>query len=245
MPHVGTAVPAEIEASFSEDARALPDTDWHVDRLYNFLDELDCSWIAAKTSRYVIDLNRRIDGAELYAGSDNTELCPRTTFDREAIYLPGEEPDAIEIDERVERFWRPYHAQLETALREMREEHGKVLLWEAHSIRSRVPRFFEGRLPDLNFGSGGGSTAAPELLEILSGLASESGYSQAVNGRFKGGAITRLYGDPASGVHAVQLELAQVTYMNEAPPYEFREDLAEKLRPLLRRLLEAALDWLG
>jgi N-formylglutamate deformylase len=246
LPHVGTGVPPEIEARLTGAARALPDTDWHVDRLYDFLGELGASVLAATQSRYVVDLNRAPDDAPLYPGASNTGLCPAATFGESPIYLDGRAPGAEEIAARRETYWRPYHDRLAATLDEMRARHGTALLWEAHSIRSRVPRFFAGRLPDLNFGTGGGVSADPGLLARLAAVAEAAqGYSHALNGRFKGGYITRTYGDPTGGVHAVQLELSQITYMDEEPPYNFREDLAAGIRPVLRRLLETALAWAG
>ena len=244
MPHVGTEVPAAIAARFTEAAGPLPDTDWHVDRLYDFLDDLSVSVIAATQSRYVVDLNRPPDDEPLYPGASNTGLCPATTFDGAAIYRAGAEPDAAEIAERRETYWRPYHECLRTELDAIRARFGIAILWDAHSIRSHVPRFFEGRLPDLNFGTGGGGSADPKLLAVLEDAAAgTAGYSWVSNGRFKGGAITRTYGDPDWGIHAVQLELSQVTYMSEAAPYRFREGLAAGIRPVLRQLVEATLDW--
>ena len=246
MPHVGTHVPANIAARLSPVAQPVPDTDWHVDRLYDFLDALGASTITATQSRYVIDLYRAPDDTPLYPGASNTGLCPTTTFDESPIYRDGAEPDSDEIAARRQAVWRPYHDQLRAELTTLRERHGHALLWDAHSIRSRVPRFFEGRLPDLNFGSGGGTTTDPDLLRHLGAVAAESPeYTHVVDGRFKGGYITRAYGDPAAGVHAVQLELSQITYMDEDAPYDFREDLADGIRPLLRDLLTTALDWVG
>ena len=247
MPHVGTALPEAIAARMTEIAKTVPDTDWHVDRLYDFLGDLDASVIAATQSRYVIDLNRAPDDRPLYPGASNTGLCPTTTFDQAPIYLDGWEPDVAEIAARKDRVFRPYHARLGRALAAIMERHGYALLWEAHSIRSRVPRFFEGRLPDLNLGSASGASADPELIVRLSQVAeiegAAAGYSYVLDGRFKGGYITRSFGDPAQRVHAVQLELSQITYMDEAPPFSFRDDLAAGIRPVLRRLLETALDW--
>ena len=247
MPHVGTRVPEAIAARMTELAKTVPDTDWHVDRLYDFLDELDASVLAATQSRYVIDLNRAPDDRLLYPGASNTGLCPTTTFDEQAIYLDGREPDAGGIEARRAAVFRPYHEHLGRALGAIQERHGYALLWEAHSIRSRVPRFFEGRLPDLNLGTAGGVSADPDLIARLEWVAEtagvKAGYSYALDGRFKGGYITRAFGDPGKGVHAVQLELSQITYMDEAPPFGFREDLAAGIRPVLRRLLEAALAW--
>ncbi len=249
MPHVGTLVPEAIAARMTALGRTVPDTDWHVDRLYDFLDDLDASILAAIQSRYVIDLNRAPDDRPLYPGTSNTGLCPTTTFDQAPIYLDGQEPDAAEIAERRDRVFWPYHERLARALSAIRERHGTALLWEAHSIRSVVPRFFEGRLPDLNLGSASGASADAELIARLKRVAetegAAAGYSHALDGRFKGGYITRSFGDPAQGGDAVQLELSQITYMDEDPPYGFREDLAAGIRPVLRALLEAALGWVG
>lgn len=246
MPHVGTHVPEDMAARMTESARALPDTDWHVDRLYDFLGDLGASVIAATHSRYVIDLNRDPAGKPLYPGASETELCPTTMFDRTPIYRDGGAPDAAEVARRRETVWQPYHDRVSETLAVLKARHGLALLWDAHSIRSEVPRFFEGRLPDLNLGSGGGVTAAPALIERVAEAARSAaagGYSQALDGRFKGGYITRAYGKPEGGIHALQLELSQITYMDENPPYGFREDLADQVRSVLRRLLETALDW--
>ena len=246
MPHVGTYLPAEIMARLSAAAGGLPDTDWHVDCLYDFLDDLGAARIAANYSRYMIDLNRAPDGKALYPGASNTELCPTTTFAGGAIYQDGQAPDPAEVAARRAAVWRPYHDRIAEALAAIKSRHGVAVLWDAHSIRSRVPRFFEGRLPDLNLGSAGGTTADQGLLARLAEVAGAAeGYSQVLDGRFKGGYIARAYGDPANGIHAVQLELSQITYMDEGPPYTFRDDLARGIRPVLRRLLAAALDWAG
>jgi N-formylglutamate deformylase len=246
MPHVGVHVPADIAARLGEAARPLPDTDWHVDRLYDFLGGLGAAVIAATHSRYVIDLNRPPDDAPLYPGATTTGLCPSETFDGAPIYRAGAGPDPDEVAARRDRYWRPYHERMDAALADILARHGIAILWEAHSIRSRVARLFEGRLPDLNIGTGGGVTADPRLVACLKDTAQRSeNYSCVVDGRFKGGYITRAKGDPARGVHAVQLELSQITYMDEDPPYGFREDLAAGVRPVLRALLDAALAWAG
>ncbi len=244
IPHVGTHVPAETAARMTEAARHLPDTDWHLDRLYDFLGDLGVSVIAATHSRYVIDLNRAPDDRPLYPGASNTELCPTTTFADEPIYRAGQAPDAAEIERRRAQIWRPYHARLQAELGAIKARHGVALLWEAHSIRSRVPRFFEGRLPDLNLGTADGASADPRLLARITPVAEAArGYSLAVDGRFKGGYITRAYSDPRAGVHAIQLELSQITYMDEDLPFAFREDLSARIRPLLRQFLEVMLAW--
>jgi N-formylglutamate deformylase len=241
MPHVGTRVPPEISERFTQEAAALPDTDWHVDRLYDFAEDLGASVLRAKYSRYVIDLNRAPDGQSLYPGARNTELCPTTTFGDRPIYASGQALDLAELPERRETFWRPYHAKLGQELAELKRRHGRALLWDAHSIHSRVPRFFEGKLPDLNIGTAAGTSAHPETARRVAEAAQGSGYSQVLDGRFKGGYITRAYGTPADGTEAIQLELSWATYMNEGAPYAFREDLAQGIRPVLKAMIEAAL----
>lgn len=244
MPHCGTIIPAAIAARMTEAALRVPDTDWHVDRLYDFAPELGAGVLQAAHSRYVIDLNRPPDDTTLYPGRSNTELCPTTAFDCSPLYQAGQEPTEDEIAQRLEAYWRPYHLRLREALEGIRERHGIAVLYEAHTIRSRVPRFFEGTLPDLNLGSAGGASCAAELERRLAGiLGSVDGFTHAINGRFKGGYTTRAYGAPHRNVHAVQLELSQRTYVNESRPGLYREHRAARVRPVLRRLLESALEW--
>ncbi|MDX1432209.1 MAG: N-formylglutamate amidohydrolase, partial [Gammaproteobacteria bacterium] len=171
-------------------------------------------------------------------------LCPTMCFDSSPIYIEGDEPSAREVAERRRRYWQPYHDRLREELDALRARHGLALLYEAHTIRSEVPRFFAGKLPDLNLGTAGGESCEWSLEASLAGrLKQASGFTHAVNGRFTGGYITRHYGRPAEGVHAVQLEQAQCTYMNESHPFDFREDLAAGVRPVLRALLETMLEW--
>jgi N-formylglutamate deformylase len=236
MPHTGTIVPDRFKERLTPVALQLPDTDWHLERLYDFLDELDASVLVATHSRYVVDLNRPPDNANLYPGQDTTPLVPTDTFHKEPLYRPGHAPKESEIAERVARYWNPYHAKLAEALAELREKHGYALLWDAHSIFSVVPRFFKGTLTELNLGTADGRSCASGMGEALMKVV--AGYGAVLNGRFKGGYITRRYGAPASGVHAVQLELSEATYMEESPPFHFREDLAQRLRPQLRALIE-------
>ena len=245
LPHAGTHVPQDLLERMTPVAARLDDTDWHVDRLYDFLDDLDASVLAATHSRYVVDLNRPPDDSNLYPGQDTTGLVPVDTAARERLYPQGSDPDSSEIARRVDRYWRPYHERLVTGLSRLRAVHGFALLWDAHSIASVLPRFFEGRLPDLNLGTVNGRSCDAGVGERLLEVArSASAYSSVLNGRYVGGYITRRYGAPHEGILAVQLELAQRTYMDELlPPYHFREDLAERLRPLLRSLLEEFLHW--
>jgi N-formylglutamate deformylase len=242
MPHVGRHIPAELAARMTSAALALPDTDWHVDRLYDFLEPLHASVLIATHSRYVIDLNRPPDNANLYPGQNTTELVPTTTFAGAPIYHAGDEPDDRDIADRLERYWRPYHIHLQRELERLRALHSYVVLWDAHSIASEVPRLFTGRLPDLNLGTARGASCNSELARAANDVATKSRhYTATLNGRFTGGYITRAYGNPAKRVHALQLELAQCTYMDEVPPYEFRDELAAHLRPVLREMLETVL----
>jgi N-formylglutamate deformylase len=236
MPHTGTFVPEWLAPRLSPAARALPDTDWHLERLYGFLDELGASVLVATHSRYVVDLNRPPDNTNLYPGQDTTGIVPVDTFHRAPLYIAGFAPSPDEAAQRVETYWRPYHHRLAQALADIKAKHGYALLWDAHSIFSVLPRFFEGKLPDLNLGTADGKSCAPGIGEAL--RKSVEGYSAVLNGRFKGGYITRRYGDPANAIHAVQLELSEATYMDEEAPYRFREHLAQRLQPQLRTLLE-------
>ncbi len=244
MPHAGTHIPADLAAGMTDAALKLPDTDWHLDRLYDFLDDLGASVLVATHSRYVIDLNRPSDNANLYPGQDTTGLCPIDTFHKEVIYRDGKLPDETEIQRRVGEYWMPYHATLSEELQRIRSEHDVAMLWDAHSICSVVPRFFDGRLPDFNIGTASGASCDPQLGERLLAAATQAdGYRAVLNGRFKGGHITRHYGKPAQNIHAVQLELSEATYMEEAHPYRFDDALAAGVRPALRRMIEVMIDY--
>ncbi len=242
MPHVGTHIPPSLAADMTEAALAVPDTDWHVDRLYDFLDHLGAGVLQATHSRYVIDLNRPPTGEALYAGARNTELCPASLFDDQPIYKPGRAPAASVTAERRNLYWQPYHDKLAVELAALKARHGFALLFDAHSIRSRVPRFFEGRLWDINIGTGDGVAASPAISDAAMEIAgATSAYTSVLNGRFKGGYITRSYGRPIEGIEAIQLELSQIVYMEEDSPFRFREDLATGVRPVLRGILAAML----
>jgi len=235
MPHVGLEIPDDISANMTDIACTMIDTDWYVDRLYDFLKDMDVSILSARYSRYVVDLNRGTDGVSLYPGQKVTGLCPMTTFNDEPLYIKDHQPD---VETRTAKYWKPYHDKIASELARIKEKHGHAMLWDAHSIKSHVPELFEGRLPDLNLGTGNGTSAGHSLVEKLDEIVKASSYSSALNGRFKGGFITRNYGDPQNDIHAVQLEISQITYMDEAPLNEFREDKADQLRPVLKSLIE-------
>ena len=239
VPHVGTEIPADIAARLRPHALAVPDTDWHLDRLYAFAhDDLGASLIVPRFSRYCIDLNRPPENTPMYAGANNTELCPTRDFTGAPIYRDGAAPDGAEIARRLGLYWRPYHDALAAELARLKAAHGRAMLWDGHSIKSELPWLFDGRLPDLNLGTAGGESCAPALREALAAvLVAQSRFSHVVDGRFKGGFITRRYGRPAAGVHAVQMEMCWHCVMDEAPPYAYDAARAATVQPLLRRLL--------
>ena len=242
IPHGGVFLPPLLAERLHTVAREVPDTDWHLERLYAFAKDMGASLLAATHSRYVIDLNRPPDGASLYPGQNVTGLCPVDGFDETPLYPHGDVPDADEIAVRRDALWAPYHAQLRAELDRIRAAHGVALLWDAHSIRSVLPRFFEGKLPDFNLGTADGASCDPALAQELLRIAqSAPGYTAVLNGRFKGGHITRHYGAPARGIHAVQLEMTQCSYMQEALPFAYLPERAAQVQPHLRRMLEAVL----
>lgn len=241
LPHDGTALPDSIAARMTPSSRRVPDTDWHVSRLYAFARDLRASMIVPAYSRYVVDLNRPPDDESLYPGQNTTGLCPTVQFANEPVYVPGQEPSAAEIRHRVDLYWRPYHAALGAEIERLVAAHGRAIVWEGHSIRSVVPFLFDGRLPDLNLGTANGaSCAAATQQRVVRALEAQRDYSFVVNGRFRGGYITRHYGQPGRHVDAIQLELAQANYMDEQS-FAYDEIRAARLQPVLRALLEAAL----
>lgn len=243
MPHVGTFVPWSVGRAFQDCAARRDDTDWHLARLYDFVADLDATVIRASFSRYVIDVNRPSDGTNLYPGRDTPKLCPGDTFDRQPLYRESE-PDAREVALRVASIWRPYHLRLQREIARVLAEHGTAILWDAHSIVSVAPRLFEGRLADFNLGTADHASCDPGLAEsLLAALQGHPRFHSVLNGRFKGGHITRACGDPARGVHAIQLEMAEATYMDETSPYTLREAKAREIRPILREQLGIALRW--
>jgi len=243
FPHAGTEIPDEIAARMTPAALQRADVDWHLPRLYAFAADLGATLIAARFARHVVDLNRPPEDTSLYPGQDVTGLLPLDTFRKEPLYLPGRAPREGEAEVRVVRYWQPYHDALRHELDRLRALHGSVVLWDAHSIASRLPRFFEGKLPDLNLGTADGRSCAPAVQAAAeAAMTSQSAFTHVSNGRFKGGHITRHYGAPGSGVHALQLEMCQCTYMDETAPFDYRPELAQRVQPLLQRMLNAVLE---
>ncbi len=242
FPHAGTDIPPAMARRMTPAALAVADTDWHLPELYAFVRILGASTLVPRYSRYVIDLNRPPEDSNLYPGQDSTGLVPLDSFRREALYQAGQAPDASETDERRATYWQPYHDALRSELDRLRAAHGVAVLWEAHSIASVLPRFFEGKLPDLNLGTADGRSCAPPLQAAAEAvLRSQTLFTHVSNGRFKGGYNTREYGRPAQGLHALQMEMCHGTYMDEAPPFAYRSELAARVQPLLQRMLEAVM----
>lgn len=246
FPHGGTGL-AGLDDGFVSPWRARLDTDWWVEDLYAFVRNLGATTVATDISRSVIDMNRDPSGASLYPGQATTELCPTTTFDGDLLYR-GAAPDAGEIARRKQAFFDPYHAALSAEIGRLRALHGGVVLYDAHSIRSHVPRLFDGELPQFNIGTNGGATCAPELEAAVTAICAASGESHVVNGRFRGGWTTRRYGRPESGVHAIQMELAMRGYMAEPAALDETNwpsplDPAPAILPVLRQVISAALDF--
>ena len=237
VPHDGRCVPDAQRERMTPQALSLPDTDWHVARLYDFVADLGASLIVANFSRYVVDLNRPSDDAALYDGQHATGLCPRYTFSGEPIYIEDLPVGSEEVEERVAAYWRPYHDRIAASLAELKSRHGYALLWDAHSIASRVPRLFDGELPVLNIGTWDDRCCRSPVSEQLLNVAGGSSYTAVLNGRFKGGYITRHYGSPDNDVHAVQLEVAQRAYMDEESG-EYSPNEAKRFQQTLRALLE-------
>ena len=243
VPHVGTLIPDDQRHRYTERALQVEDTDWFLDRLYAFALDLGAGLIVPRYSRYLIDLNRPPENQPMYPGANNTELCPTRHFTGEAIYRDGLAPDAAEIARRVATYWRPYRSAIADELVRLKTAHGHSVLFDAHSIKSELPWLFDGTLPHMNLGTAAGSACAPALRDALAAVfAAQDTYSHVVDGRFKGGHITRHHGNPAGGIHAVQLEMCWRAYMDEAPP-RWNDARAAEVTPLLTQLVTTMRDW--
>jgi len=243
IPHAGTRLTPEVASGLSDGAQPLSDTDWHIPKLYDFAKALGASILIGQYSRFVIDLNRPADDKPLYTTA-TTGLYPDTLFDGRPTFKAGQEPSAEQRKSYLDGIWQPYHQTLADELARMKQEFGYALLFDAHSIASVIPRLFDGQLPDLNLGTNSGASCAPELIARLQhSCENQTQFTHVVNGRFKGGYITREYGRPEQDYHAVQLELAQCNYMDETEPFPYVEAKAEQLQVLLKQLIGNMLDW--
>lgn len=244
LPHIGTLIPGNIRHRFVPRALFCEDTDWHLDQLYSFVNVMGASVLLPKCSRYVIDLNRPPENMPMYAGNNNTELCPTRFFSGDALYNDGSAPDETEIAERLTQYWQPYHVALAAELARLKSIYGYAILFDGHSIKSELPWLFAGRLPDLNLGTVNGTSCDPSLRDALAGvLQSQAKFTHVVDGRFKGGYITRHYGAPGNHLHAVQLEMSWRSYMDERPPFHYDKNRATNVQPLLQRVIETMLNW--
>jgi N-formylglutamate deformylase len=251
FPHTGTILPSDVEGQMVSPWLAMTDTDWWVERLYDFAADLDITTVRTRVSRSVIDVNRDPSGASLYPGQATTDLCPKTTFDGDPLYLESAEPNAAEIARRGRTWFEPYHAALAQQLQRLRQRHDRVVLYDAHAIRSHIPRLFDGELPIFNIGTNSGASCHPALTAAVRDACARSPFSYVVNGRFTGGWTTRHYGRPDSGIHAIQMELACRGYMDDPPsaptpgkwPSDYRPERAAPLRAALRQILEAVLSF--
>jgi len=251
FPHTGTDIPAEYEQQLVSPWLSRKDADWWIDRLYDFVRDIGATTVHTSISRTVIDVNRDPSGVSLYPGQATTELCPTTTFDGEPLYKDGKGPNAAEIADRRARYFDPYHAALDGEIKRLRARHPKVALYDCHSIRTVIPRLFDGELPTFNIGTNSGASCDPVLAATIQSICAGSGHSHVMNGRFKGGYITRQFGRPADGVHAVQMELACRGYMHEelGPvteanwPTAYDTAYAAPMRATLQRIHQACLDF--
>lgn len=243
IPHAGTHLTPEVASGLTDAALPLSDTDWHIPQLYDFARALGASILVGQYSRFVIDLNRPADDTPLYATA-TTGLFPDTLFDGRPTFKAGMEPTVVQRQQYLEQIWQPYHQTIASELARMKEVFGYALLFDAHSIASQIPRLFDGKLPDLNLGTNGGASCSPGLSGVVEGVClQQTRFSHVLNGRFKGGYITREYGQPDIHQHAVQLELAQVNYMEEIEPFAYDEEKARELQNVLKPLLAGMLAW--
>jgi len=248
MPHTGVDIPRDIEYGLVSPWLARKDADWWINLLYDFAHAMGATVIRTGISRTVIDCNRDPSGVSLYPGQATTELCPTTTFDGEPLYRPGFEPQGPEIAMRRATFFDPYHAAIAATIARLRGKHNNIVLYDCHSIRSKISRLFEGTLPNFNIGTNNGATCSPALTSAIEAACDETGFTRVTNGRFRGGYTTRHYARPNEGVHAVQMELACRGYMREPFsvsqgewPTPYDEDVAGPMRTVLTHVLQACI----
>ena len=244
VPHSGRELPPALASRVVPRALEVEDTDWHVEKLYDFVKELGASFLVPQFSRYVVDLNRPPEDLPMYAGANNTTICPTTFFNGDPLYLPDQIPDQSEIDKRINNYWKPYHHTIAAELTRLRDLYGYAILFDGHSIRGEVPWLFEGRLPDLNLGTVNGLSCASAVRErCVDVLKLQTQFSHVTDGRFKGGYITRHYGRPDQGWHAVQMEMTWSSYLGEASPPHWDPVRAEPARRVMKGLIESLSQW--
>lgn len=241
MPHSGLELPDDMRNQLTDHALTLPDTDWHIPQLYGFLQELDVTRIKANLSRYVVDLNRSANNDPLYPGQASTDVCPVTTFAGEPLYREKSIVTDDVIADRIDRYWHPYHTELKTQIERVTAKHGYAIIYDAHSIRSEVPRLFQGVLPDLNLGTAGGQSTDQRFQLPIEKILAESDFHSVVNGRFVGGYITRHYGVPENNIHTIQMEIAQHSYMDEES-FQYLEEKAARLTTILEQVIKSLLN---
>ncbi|MHA3914097.1 N-formylglutamate deformylase [Halovulum sp. GXIMD14793] len=244
LPHTGTELPEQVAEALNERGRALADTDWHIHQLYDGLVP-DVTTVRTCIHRYAIDVNRDPAGVSLYPGQNTTSLCPLTDFDGQPIYEADRELDAAEMERRRQAYHAPYHAELEAEMQRVSARHGFAVLYDCHSIRGHIPFLFEGTLPDFNIGTNDGKTCAQTITSGVRAICDGAdGYTSVLNGRFRGGWTTRHYGRPEQGWHAIQMELAQSTYLqSEMPPWTYDPGKSDQLRSYLRPILQFLTEW--
>lgn len=242
MPHSGVELPEGLATRFQPRAVALPDTDWHIPLLYDFVCP-EVTVLQQRFSRYAIDVNRPPTGESLYPGQATTGLCPTTLFDGAPLYVNGAEPDDADIESRRLAFHKPYHDAINAEIQRVRELHGYAILYDCHSIASEVPRLFDGVLPVLNLGTAKGESCDASIEAGIGDIFDATDLTTVVNGRFVGGYITRNFGTPADNVHAVQMEIGQDAYMTRSPEYAYAPDVAEPLRAVLSDIISFLLTW--
>lgn len=241
MPHSGLRLTPTVADCLTPQAQALPDTDWYIPEVYDFLAALKVGVLTANYSRYVIDLNRPEDDKPLYAGK-TTGLFPHMLFNEEPMFKRGSKIDKAHQQACIEQIWQPYHQQINHELQRLKQRFGYAVLFDAHSIPAQVPMFFDGTLPDFNLGTNAGAACAPELLCAAQTSLNNSDYTQVSNGRFKGGYITRSHGQPQANIHAFQLELSQATYLQDGEGYTLDDLKCAQVRPQLKALLTALIN---
>jgi formiminoglutamase len=245
IPHAGTEIPESLQPALISPWLARKDADWWLPELYAFAETMDVTVIRTRISRTVIDVNRDPSGISLYPGQATTGLCPTETFDGEPLYLAGKEPDETEILIRRATYFDPYHETIAAEIARLRRLHHAIILYDCHSIRSEIPRLFQGVLPNFNIGTNDDKSCDATITDRVAAICdADERFTHVVNGRFKGGYITRHYGDPEEGINALQMELACRAYMDEPAmptpenwPSSFNP--ASRIIPILKIILES------